>query len=407
MRAYKTEVKLAKGQEDIYARTVGVCRYVYNMLIDINDERHANGLPYINNYAFSKWLNNEFIKNNPDKSWIKDVSSKAVRDAIDNAHSSFTNFFKLQRQKGYAPYTKKQIAHAERTGETLTYYDKQGHPRYKRRHANDCSYYFVRNSKSQAIQVERHRIKVPVLGWVRLKEFGYIPQASAIINGTITKQAGRYYISVQTDEPLAVKQNNINDGIGIDLGIKPFAALSNGMIEKTVSQNKLEKKLKREQRRFSRKLEMNKTDGKTVYTNGMKKQRLKIAKIHKRIANIREDRHNKLVDKIVRAKPSYITIEDLNVKGMMSNRHLSRAIAGQGLYSFRLKLTNKAREYGIEVRVADRFYPSSKKCNACGAIKLDLKLRDRVFYCDRCNYIADRDINAAFNLHDCMQYNVV
>jgi putative transposase len=416
MRTYKTEIILSAVQQQIYACTVGVCRFVYNLFIEVNDDRYKQKIPYINNYAFSKWLNNEYLPDNPDKSWIKDVSSKAVRNAIDNADKAYDRYFDERKKPGYVPYTPKQLARSNETGKPLTNYDMRGHPKYKRKGKNDCNYYFVRTSKIQPIQAERHRIKIPVLGWVRLKEYGYIPTAlrireadsslqNTITSGTITKQAGRYYISVITDEEQEIQANNTNAGIGIDLGLKTFAVLSSRTTYSTNKQRKMNKKLKREQRKLSRKYEMNKNKEERRAAKGIERQKTKVAKIHQRIANVRNDKQNKIVSEIVRAKPSYITIENLNVRGMMKNRHLSKAIANQGFNAFVNKLTAKAKLNSIEIRIVDRFYPSSKLCNKCGEIKMDLKLSDRVYYCG-CGYTEDRDINAAMNLRDAKTYKI-
>jgi putative transposase len=430
MKAYKTEVILSPEQKEIFYRTLGVMRKVYNLFIEVNDKRLLSGEGYMNNFEFSKWLNNEYMRDNPDKGWIKEVSSKAVRNAIDNAHKAYKRFFKRKKEKGYQPYSKAQIAHANRTGKTLTYYDQQGHPKRKARKRNECSFYFVRNDKATPIEADRHRIKIPTLGWVQLKEYGYIPTADNVItSGTITVQTGRFYISVITTDAQEGKYSELeaSDGIGIDVGIKTFATVSNGQVHETDKQRKLNKRLRREQRKLSRKYEAKKKRNEQFVNHGeqtaqseenktnpkkggtatnIDKQTTKIAKLHQRIANIRNDRQNKIVDGIVRAKPSHITIEDLNVRGLMKNKHLSRATANQGLYTFRMKLTAKAKQNGIEVRIVDRFYPSSKTCHECGYIKKDLKLKERIYRCNQCGHVAERDMNASLNLRDCMIYTV-
>ena len=202
--------------------------------------------------------------------------------------------------------------------------------------------------------------------------------------------------------------NNSSKGIGIDLGLKDFAIVSNGKTYKNINKSarlkKLEKKLAREQRGLSRKYENLKKGGSTQKRN-IQKQRLKIQKLHHRIDNIRTDYINKTIAEIVKTKPSYITIEDLNVSGMMKNRHLSKAVASQKFYEFKTKLEAKCRENGIELRIVDRWFPSSKTCHCCKSIKKDLKLSDRIFRCD-CGYIEDRDFNAALNLRDATTYEV-
>lgn len=214
-------------------------------------------------------------------------------------------------------------------------------------------------------------------------------------------------MSVIVEVPNTKITNNSNDGIGIDLGLKDFAIVSDGRtyknINKSVKIKKLEKKLRREQRCLSRKYE-NLKKGESTQKN-IQKQKLKVQRLHHRINNIRTDYINKSIAEIVKTKPSYITIEDLNVSGMMKNRHLSKAIASQKFYEFRIKLKAKCDENGIELRIVDRFYPSSKLCHCCGAIKKDLKLSDRIYRCN-CGYTSDRDLNAALNLRDALTYEV-
>ena len=199
-----------------------------------------------------------------------------------------------------------------------------------------------------------------------------------------------------------------NPGIGIDLGIKDLAILSDGRvyknINKTTKVKKLEKKLKRAQRCLSRKYE-NKKKGEATQFKNINKQRLKVQRLYHKLDCIRTDHINQVIAEIVKTKPSYVTIEDLNVSGMMKNRHLSKAIASQKLYEFRSKLIVKDRQNGIETRIVSRFYPSSKLCHACGRRKAGLKLSDRIFLCE-CGYKADRDNNASLNLRDAKIYTV-
>lgn len=234
-------------------------------------------------------------------------------------------------------------------------------------------------------------------------EDGYV-----IKSGTISVKAGRYYVSVLVEVPDEKISGNSTIGIGIDLGLKEFAVVSNGKTYKNINKSaklkKLEKQLRREQRRLSRKYE-NLKKGESAQRKNIHKQKLRVQKLHHRIDNIRTDYINKTIAEIVKTKPSYITIEDLNVSGMMKNRHLSKAVASQKFYEFRKKLKTKCGNNGIELRVVDRFYPSSKRCHCCGQIKKDLKLSDRVYKCN-CGYVEDRDFNASLNLRDAKIYNV-
>jgi putative transposase len=223
----------------------------------------------------------------------------------------------------------------------------------------------------------------------------------------------RYYVSVLIEVEEIIKPQLNNFGLGIDLGLKEFAVISNGIIKPNINKTKrvkrLEKKLKREQRKLSRKYESlklrNKKEGGTATRQNIQKQIVKVQKIHQTLSNIRENYLNKTVSELVKTKPSYITIEDLNVKGMMKNRHLSKAISKQGFNIFRVKLKNKCNQNGIELRIVDRWYPSSKLCHECGQIKSDLKLSDREYICD-CGYHADRDYNASLNLRDVKTYKI-
>ena len=187
-----------------------------------------------------------------------------------------------------------------------------------------------------------------------------------------------------------------------------FAIISNGKTYKNINKSarlkKLEKRLIREQRCLSRKYE-NLKKGESTQKANIQKQKLKVQKLYHRIDNVRRDYMNKTIAEIVKIKPSYITIEDLNVSGMMKNRHLSKAVASQKFYEFKVKLQAKCKENGIELRVADRWYPSSKTCHCCGTIKKDLKLSDRIFRCN-CGYVENRDMNAALNLKDAKTYEV-
>lgn len=229
-----------------------------------------------------------------------------------------------------------------------------------------------------------------------------------IKSGSVSMKADRFYVSVLVEISDNKISSHYSEGIGIDLGLKEFAIVSNGKryknINKTARLKKLEKQLIREQRGLSCKYE-NLKKGESTQKSNIQKQKLKVQKLHHRIDNIRTDYINKTIAEIVKAKPSYITIEDLNVSGMMKNRHLSKAVASQKFYEFRTKLKAKCDENGIELRVVDRWYPSSKICHCCGAVKKDLKLSDRIYRCD-CGYVEDRDFNAALNLRDALTYEV-
>ena len=382
LKSFKTEINPTEEQKARIRKTIGTCRYVYNFYLGHNKALHDNGEKFMTGKRFSLWLNNEYIPDNPDKTWIREVYSKAVKKSIEDGCAAFTRFFKHQSD----------------------------FPKFKKKGKSDVKMYFVRNNPKDC-QCERHRLKIPTLGWVRIKEKGYIPTTKdgyMIRSGTVSVKAGRFYVSVLVEIPDVNINNNLNEGIGIDLGLKDFAIISNGKtyrnINKSAGLKKLEKQLIREQRSLSRKYE-NIKKGESTQRANIQKQKLKVQKLHHKMDNIRTDYINKTIAEIVKTKPSYITIEDLNVKGMMKNRCLSKAVASQKFYEFRKRLKAKCDEKGIELRVADRFYPSSKTCHHCGSIRKNLKLSDRIYRCE-CGYVADRDLNAALNLKDAKTYKI-
>ena len=382
LKSFKTEINPTEEQKVRIRKTIGTCRFIYNFYLAHNKELHESGKKFMSSSRFRVWLNNEYLPNHSEYSWIKEAYSKSVTQAVNNGQTAFTRFFN----------------------------HKSAFPKFKKKGRSDVKMYFVRNNPKDCL-CERHRIKIPSLGWVRIKEKGYIPTTKdgyVIKSGHVSIKADRYYVSVLIEIPDKRTANNSSKGIGVDLGLKDFAIVSNGKTYKNINKSaklkKLEKKLIREQRSLSRKYENIKKGGSTQKRN-IQKQRLKIQKLHHRIDNIRTDYINKIIAEIVKTKPSHITIEDLNVSGMMKNRHLSKAVASQKFYEFKTKLLAKCKEYGIELRIVDRWYPSSKTCHCCKSIKKDLKLSDRVFRCD-CGYIEDRDFNAALNLRDATTYEV-
>ncbi|HFD8692505.1 transposase [Clostridium perfringens] len=393
-RAYKMEINPTDEQKSKIHRTIGVSRFIYNFYIAYNKEIYEREGKFVSGIDFSKWLNNEYIPNNQEMNWIKEVSSKATKQAIMNGDKAFRDFFK--KAKGF--------------------------PKFKKKKNQDVKAYFPKNNKTDWT-IERHRVKIPTLGWVRLKEFDYIPVNSVVKSGTVSQKADRYYVSILVEErDIKISNSNIgmkisnpnNEGLGIDLGIKEFVVCSDGIkfknINKTATIKKIEKKLKREQRKLSRKYESlkirnKKEKGGNVTRQNIQKQIVKVQKLHQRLTNIRTDYINKTVSSIIKQKPSYITIEDLAVSNLMKNKHLSKAIASQKFFEFKTKLISKCKQNNIELRIVDRFYPSSKTCSQCGEIKKDLKLSDRVYKCS-CGLVIDRDLNASINLKNAKEYKI-
>ena len=384
---YKTlriELKLTDEQKTKVCQTIGTERFIYNEYIKYNQEQYKLGNKFVSAYDFSKYINNIYIPNNPDKKWIKNVSSKSVKQAMIYGEIAFKRFF-----KGLSSF-----------------------PVFKKKGKNELGAYFVKNNKTD-FKFYRHKIKIPTLKFVRLKEYGYIPNNADIKSGTITKVADRYFLSLVIEVKDTIKLINTNrEGLGIDLGIKDTAICSNGKIFKNINKTnkvkKLKKKLKREQRKMSRSIEYSKF--KKIRLQELKnfnKKKLKVQKIFYKLSCIRNDYNNKIVNEITRTKLKYITIEDLKISNMMKNKHLSKAIQEQNFYSIRTKLINKCKERNIELRLVDTFYPSSKTCSCCGNVKKNLKLKDRIYKCDKCGLEIDRDYNASINLKNAKNYKIL
>ena len=383
-KALKIELKLTVSQKIKVCQTIGTERFIYNEYIKYNQEQYKLGNKFVSANDFSKYINNIYLPNNSDKRWIKAVSSKSVKQAMTYGEKAFKRFF-----KGLSSF-----------------------PIFKKKGRNELGAYFVKNNKKD-FEFYRHKIKIPTLKFVRVKEYGYIPKNTNIKSGTITKIANRYFLSLIIEVKDIVKtENTSTKGLGIDLGIKDTAICSDGMVFKNINKTKkvkkLKKKLKREQRKMSRSYEYSKSKKiKLQELKNFNKKKLKVQKIFYRLNCIRDDYNNKMVNEITRAKLKYITIEDLKVSNMIKNRHLSKAIQEQNFYSIRTKLINKCKERNIELRLVDTFYPSSKICSCCGNIKKDLKLNDRNYKCYNCGIEIDRDYNASINLEKANIYKII
>ena len=212
-KAYKIEIKPTEEQIIKIHKTIGVSRFIYNFYIAHNKEVYENEKRFISGIDFSKWLNNEYIPNNTDKVWIKEVSSKATKQAIMNGEKAFNKFF---------------------NGEN-------GFPKFKKKKDQEVKAYFPKNNKTDWT-IERHRVKIPTLGWIRLKEFGYIPVNSIVKSGTISQKANRYYVSILVEEDIKINKEPYSKGIGLDLGLKNFTICSNGISRKNINKTKIVKK---------------------------------------------------------------------------------------------------------------------------------------------------------------------
>lgn len=300
-----------------------------------------------------------------------DVSKCAFQEALRDLDNAFAHFFRKWRFKKQGKWK-----------------GKLGYPRFKskKRGLGSCRF-------TGSIRVSADTIQLPRLGMVRLKERRYLPINAKVGSATISEQAGRWYLSVCVHEERLEPTMATGEVLGIDLGIKTLATLSDGRTfdnPKALRSNL--KRLRRLSRSQSRKLKG---------SANRKKAQHQLARQHARIANIRRDALHKATSAIVTRtkpdseRPACIVLEDLNVSGMLKNRKLSRAIADVGMYEFKRQLTYKAAYAGIEIKQVSRWFPSSKTCSSCGTVREELMLSERVFVCHDCGYIADRDYNAA------------
>lgn len=366
LKAYKTEIKPNNEQIVLIHKTIGTCRYVYNLYLQKNKEAYEANSSFLSGYDFSKWLNNEHSKKK-EFSWIKEAPSKAVKQAIMNADTAYKRFFR-------------KLA---------------SFPRFKKK-SDYGSFYLI-----GTIHVKRHLIQLPKLGKIKLKEKGYIP-SSGIKSATVSREGDRYFVSVLIEDPEVKRiKDEKSEGVGIDMGIKEFLYTSDGEYVANISKSnqlvKLTKSLKRQQRKLSRRVKG---------SANFQKQKVIVQRLHRRIRNIKTDLKRKIVLKIVKKNPQFITIEHLNVKGMMKNRKLSNAFQQIGIGYFTDWLKAKCVEYEIELRRVDRFYPSSQICSCCGERK-KMPLHVRTYDCDNCGMSLDRDLNASINLRNSKEYTVL
>lgn len=372
IKGYKVRLEPTEEQYILMFKSAGCARYIYNWCLSFQKERYEAGEKFVSAMSMSKYLT--ALKKDGEHEWLKEVDSIALIEAYRDACTAFKNFFQGLK-KG----------------------QKVGYPKFKAKKHTKPS--FMPNY--QAIKFNENQVKLPKIGIVKLSRKNYIPIVKKYSNPRVTFDGLNWYISVGVEEEDYIS-SELNGTIGIDLGLKDTAILSTGKkyknINKTAHIKRIEKRLKKLQREKSRKYETNKQDGKFVKTNNIEKINKKINKLHKRLANIRKNYNHNMTAEITNMNPSKIVIEDLNIKGMMKNKHLSESIGKQGLYEITKQLEYKCKHKGIELVKADRWYPSSKTCSNCGHINKDLKLSDRTYICPECGTVIDRDLNAAINL---------
>ena len=366
IRAVRVRLRPTETQEKKLWQSAGVARFAYNWALARQKENHENGGKFLNDQA----LRIEFtaLKQTEAYAWLYETSNNISKQAIKDACGAFLNFFK----------------------------GKTRFPRFKSRRRNPPAFY----NDNVKLKHKGNCFLIEKVGWVRISEPERIT-ADKFHNPRVSFDGKYWYISVGVETPKP-EVNLTDETVGIDLGVKDLAVCSNGMkfgnINKAPNTRKQSKKLRRLQRKVSRKYEMNKNGKEYVKTGNIVKLEKQIRLTHRKVANIRLNHIHQATAAIAKTKPSRVVMENLNVRGMMKNKHLSRAVGEQGFHKFLVILAYKCAFYGIEFVEADRFYPSSKKCCVCGSIKNDLRLTDRIYKCAVCNNEIDRDYQASINL---------
>ncbi|MBQ5735490.1 MAG: transposase [Lachnospiraceae bacterium] len=359
-----------------YANTA---RYAYNWALGREKENYKNDGKFLSDGELRKEFTQ--LKKTDEYSWLNEISNNVTKQAIKDACNAYKRFF-----KGYSKFPKFK----SRKFSIPSFYQDNVKIKFTNTHV-----------KVEGFTTSKKKNKQK-LNWIRLAEHNRIPIDVKYTNPRIKYDGVNWYLTVGVEYEDSTMFPT-NDGIGIDLGIKDLAICSDGNkyqnINKTQKVKKLEKRKRRLQHSVSRKYEKNKKGESYCKTKNVIKKEKLLLKVNHRLTNIRKNYLNQTTSEIVNRKPRFICIEDLNVSGMMKNRHLSKTVQQQGFYEFRRQIEYKSVWNNIPVIIADRFYPSSKLCSCCGNIKKDLKLSDRIYKCE-CGNVIDRDFQASLNLKD-------
>ncbi|MGL4374273.1 MAG: RNA-guided endonuclease InsQ/TnpB family protein [Turicibacter sp.] len=368
IKSVKIRLKPTKVQEELMVKSCGIARFVYNWGLSKWKANYESGLKPSKLNIRTEF--NNTIKKDETYKWLYEVSGKVGAQAFDDLEMAFKQFF-----TGMSQY-----------------------PKFKSKRKSKPSFYV----RYDALKFKDGKVNLEKIGKVTYKTNYQIPHLDKYVNPRCSYDGKYWYLTFgyeQNENQVALNQNL---SIGIDLGIKQLAYLSTHEsiknINKTKTVSKLKKKLKQKQRQVSRKYRMNKQGNQFVKTKNIIKLEREIKLINRRLTNIRQNHLHQATNLIIKKRPYRVVAENLNVVGMMKNKHLSKAIGEVGFFEFKRQLAYKARFNGIEFIEADRFYPSSKTCSCCGQIKQDLKLKDRSYQCGHCGLEIDRDLNAAVNL---------
>ena len=407
IKTYKIMLLPNNQQKTKLFQYADVARFAYNWALEKQMTQFQNGGSFLSDAVLRKEFTQ--FKKTEKGLWLHKISNNVAKQAIKDCCMAFQNFFREYKKTGIK-YSKQKIEHFARIGKNLTVYDMKCHPKFKsKKHSvpkfyqDPCKIQFTKTHvKVEGFAVSKKQNK-QTLNWIKLAEAGRIPIGAKYSDPRIKFDGEHWWLTVGV-ESIEVKQKETtkNEGIGIDLGIKDLAIGSDGTTEKNINKiskiKRLEKKKRRIQRSITRKYEKNKKGERYCKTKNIEKSEEKLLKINHRLTNIRQDYVHQITTKIIKREPSFLCIEDLNVRGMMKNKHLSKAVGQQGFGEFRRQLEYKCVWNGIPLVIADRFFASSKLCSNCGTIKKNLKLRDRTYHCDQCGLVIDRDYQASLNL---------
>ena len=366
--AKKVRLYPTKEQEQKLWQSVGIARFIYNYTLTKQEENYRNGGKFISDGIIRKELTQ--LKKS-ELIWLNEVSNNVAKQAVKDACNAYKRFFKGLAKK----------------------------PKFKSKKKSKPSFY----NDTSKLKVKEKKVLIEKVGWIKTNE--QIPRDVKYNNPRITYDNKYWYLSVGVE--VNKKQEELTDiSLGIDLGLKDLAVCSDGKVFKNINKTKevkkLEKRLKQKQRQISIKYELNKImkggSCQFIKTKNIEKLEETTKLIHRKLVNIRNNHLHQVTTSIVKTKPYRIVIEDLNVIGMMKNKHLSDSVRKQCFHKFRQYITYKSKLNGIELVIVDRFYPSSKTCSRCNSIKRDLKLKDRIYRCPHCGAVIDRDYNASLNL---------
>ena len=369
IKSIKIRLSPTKEQEELMFQSVGIARFAYNWGLSKWEEMYKEGLKP-SKAKIKKEFNNS-IRKNDDFKWLYNVSGQITAQAFADLEDAYKNFFDGLAQR----------------------------PKFKNKKKSKKSFYV----RYDAIKFSNNRVNIEKIGKVKYSSNYKIPKLDKYTNPRCHFDGKYWYLTLGFEHGESQASLNEDLSIGIDLGISHLAIVNHldkpiKNINKSKEVRRLKKKLKRLQRQVSRKYEMNKKGNQFVKTNNIIKLERQIKLFHRRLNNIRNNHIHQATSKIIKLNPYRVVMEDLNVSGMMKNKHLAEKIAEQKFYEFKRQMKYKCQFNKIEFFEADRWYPSSKTCSRCGGIKKDLKLSDRTYNCNVCGLVIDRDKNASINL---------